>query len=214
MCHPGRPGPQGLSQAGSPGWAPFHRVKSMGCSLRLSTSTLAPAIIPSKVRAAQFAVSLAAGHPEEHVGVHLVCVALVHQVRYGAGDGADLFGGPGIHVGPLHVQSVHGPEELFDIPIGQFVDGYILLLGPLDQLVVHVGEVLDVTHQVAPKLQVAPQHVERHVAQGVAHVGGGVGRHSANVHLDARRVGGGERLGLAGQGVVKLHISATIDATA
>ena len=30
MCQPGRPGPHGLSHAGSPGLAPFHSAKSSG----------------------------------------------------------------------------------------------------------------------------------------------------------------------------------------
>ena len=50
MCQPGRPAPQGLSHDGSSGFAPFHSVKSMGCSLRTPVSTLAPATIPSSVR--------------------------------------------------------------------------------------------------------------------------------------------------------------------
>ena len=43
MCQPGRPGPHGDGQVGSPGLAAFHRAKSSGFSLALSTSTLAPA---------------------------------------------------------------------------------------------------------------------------------------------------------------------------
>ena len=32
-CQPGRPGPQGVSQDGSPGLAPFHSAKSRGSRL-------------------------------------------------------------------------------------------------------------------------------------------------------------------------------------
>ncbi len=42
MCHPGRPGPQGLSHAGSPGFEAFHSAKSSGSAFRSSTSTRAP----------------------------------------------------------------------------------------------------------------------------------------------------------------------------
>ena len=38
MCQPGRPGPQGLSHAGSPGLAPFQRAKSPG--LRFAVADL------------------------------------------------------------------------------------------------------------------------------------------------------------------------------
>ena len=44
MCHPGRPGPQGLSQVGSPGFAAFHRAKSKGSCLSSSEVTLACAL--------------------------------------------------------------------------------------------------------------------------------------------------------------------------
>ncbi len=52
MCQPGRPGPQGLSQDGSPGLAAFQRAKSRGDSLRVSTSMRlpAPSIISSTER--------------------------------------------------------------------------------------------------------------------------------------------------------------------
>ncbi len=43
ICQPGRPGPQGLSQAGSPGLAPFQRAKVAGIALRSLTSMRAPA---------------------------------------------------------------------------------------------------------------------------------------------------------------------------
>jgi hypothetical protein len=44
MCHPGRPGPQGLGHEGSPGLAAFHRAKSAGERLRVSTATRSPAL--------------------------------------------------------------------------------------------------------------------------------------------------------------------------
>src|SRR5438128_2333328 len=43
MCQPGRPCPHGESHEGSPGLADFHKTKSIGSSLRVSTSTRAPA---------------------------------------------------------------------------------------------------------------------------------------------------------------------------
>ena len=50
MCQPGRPGPQGLSQAGSPGLAAFQSVKSIGFSLPSSGSMRAPVSIESRLR--------------------------------------------------------------------------------------------------------------------------------------------------------------------
>src|SRR6185436_7662337 len=42
MCHPGRPGPHGLGQEGSPGLADFQSAKSSGSSLLSPTSTREP----------------------------------------------------------------------------------------------------------------------------------------------------------------------------
>ena len=50
MCQPGRPGPHGLSHQGSPGLEDFQSAKSIGSSLRSSTSTRAPASISSSSR--------------------------------------------------------------------------------------------------------------------------------------------------------------------
>ncbi len=43
MCHPGRPGPHGLSHAGSPGLAAFHRAKSAAFRLPLPSRSRLPA---------------------------------------------------------------------------------------------------------------------------------------------------------------------------
>ena len=50
MCQPGRPGPQGLSHAGSPGFAPFQRAKSPGLRFSDDGSIRAPAMSSSGSR--------------------------------------------------------------------------------------------------------------------------------------------------------------------
>src|SRR4051794_8492867 len=48
-CQPGRPGPHGVSQDGSPGLAPFHRVKSRGsCLVPVSSASSAGRIASSR----------------------------------------------------------------------------------------------------------------------------------------------------------------------
>jgi hypothetical protein len=45
MCHPGRPGPQGLSHVGSPGFAVFHSAKSVATLLPVvPSSSTTPAL--------------------------------------------------------------------------------------------------------------------------------------------------------------------------
>ena len=49
MCQPGRPGPQGDPQVGSPGLADFHRAKSEGLRFLLSRATRSPARLSSYI---------------------------------------------------------------------------------------------------------------------------------------------------------------------
>ena len=117
-------------------------------------------------------------------------------------------------MGPLHVQRVDGPVEIVDVLVGQRNGVDALLLGPLDNLVIHVGEVLDVLDRITQVLQVPAQNIESDVAQGVADVGSGIGGDAADVHLGGFPVRGRELMGLSGQGVVKPHCLVASDATA
>ena len=49
-CQPGRPGPKGLSQTGSPGLEAFHRAKSRGSSFSSPGATRAPERMSSMSR--------------------------------------------------------------------------------------------------------------------------------------------------------------------
>ena len=40
-CHPGRPAPQGVGHEGSPGFAAFHKAKSRGSLLYVSSASAA-----------------------------------------------------------------------------------------------------------------------------------------------------------------------------
>jgi hypothetical protein len=55
------------------------------------------------------------------------------------------------------------------------------LPGAAQQVIVDIGEVLDVLHPVAEILEVAMQDVEADVGEGVAQVAGVVGRDTADV---------------------------------
>jgi hypothetical protein len=57
-------------------------------------------------------------------------------------------------------------------------------LGPLDDPVINVCEVLDVLDVVAAELEVATYDVEDDIAHGVAHVAHLIGSYAADVHPD------------------------------
>ena len=89
MCQPGRPMPQGLSQAGSPGLAAFfHRAKSSGSRLRSSRpapsarSSRWPPSISSMLRPGELAVLGIAADAEVHVAVLLVGVTFGDELLH------------------------------------------------------------------------------------------------------------------------------------
>src|SRR3990172_9486867 len=88
--------------------------------------------------------------------------------------------------------------------------GNALLLGASDDLVIYVGEVLDVGDLTAGELQPAANHVEDHVAAGVAHVAVVVGGDPADVEAHLSRGEWDELFLAASEGVVDLHDYPTI----
>ena len=78
MCQPGRPGPQGLSHAGSPGFAPFHRAKSPGFRF-VADLDPRPGLQLLRVAVAELAVVGVLRHVEVDVAADGVGEALVDQ---------------------------------------------------------------------------------------------------------------------------------------
>jgi hypothetical protein len=77
-----------------------------------------------------------------------------------------------------------------------------LFLGPLDNLIVHIGKVLNVAYLVAQIFKVPAEHVEGYVAEGVAYVGCGVGGDPAHIYFDFVAFGGDKLRRRSSQGVI------------
>ena len=157
---------------------------------------------PVQGAVAQLPVVIALCDSEEDVAAGRIGVVLVHQGLDRIDDWRHLLGRHGIDVGPLDVEGVHATEKVVDVPVHQLLGGYAFFLGLLDNLVVHVGEVLNVAHRITQILQVSPQDVEGYIAKGVAHVGGRIGRDAADVHLDALSIGRNKLFNFPGQSVI------------
>ncbi len=67
MCQPGRPGPHGLSQAGSPGLGPFPQGEVAGVALSVADFDAGAGFQLLRVAIAQFAVIGVLAHVEIHV---------------------------------------------------------------------------------------------------------------------------------------------------
>ena len=96
------------------------------------------------------------------------------------------------------VEGVHRVEVVFYVFLNQLVFRNAGLAGPLDYLVVDIGEVLDVAHPVTLMFQIPTQRVKHHVAQRMAHVRRRIRRNAAHVQLHLVLVGWDEFLDLTG----------------
>ena len=141
-----------------------------------------------------------------HIPVHRIGIALVDEGLDQVDDLGNVLRGLGVDGGVPHPQAVGVLEVLLDVLLGNGLGCGALLVGPVDDLVVHVGEVLHEGHLVPPVLQVPAQHVEEDHGPGIAHVDVVVDRGAAAVHLHLSRGDGDELLLLAGHGVKQLHV--------
>ena len=93
----------------------------------------------------------------------------------------------------------HGDEAA-----GKLFAGGVLFLGPLDDLVVDVGEVADKGDLVAPVAEIADDHIENQGGTGVAYMAVIIGSDAADVELDLPLFQGDKGGFSAGFGVVDL----------
>ena len=83
--------------------------------------------------------------------------------------------------GRQHPQRGHVLAEQLGLPLGELDPVEVDLVGPLEQRVVDVGDVLDVGDLVAGVAPGPVEQVEGDVRRGVPHVRGVVGRDAADV---------------------------------
>ncbi|MNX70705.1 hypothetical protein D3C86_1019760 [compost metagenome] len=111
------------------------------------------------------------------VGVTLVDQGLDHRVH-----ARDVIGGTRLHVRLLDVQARFVFVHRRDHALGQRFERLAVLVGPIDDLVVDVGDVAHVGQVVAAEAQPARHQVERDHAAAVAQVAVVVHGHPADVH--------------------------------
>src|SRR5207247_9825294 len=90
-------------------------------------------------------------------------------------------GRPGLVSGRRHADGAHRTLEGRHLAFCQLPEVHPALLRHAQDVVVHVGDVLHVHHVGAQVTEVPDQHVEMDVGEGVAEVGGVVGRDPAHV---------------------------------
>ena len=182
MCHPGRPRPHGLSHAGSPGLAPFHRAKSRGSAF--SSPGVDARSVPhlGRLLLGESAVRGQTVHSEVDVGARLIGVPLGDQPADQVQDLRDVLGGPRLHIRATQAE----PAGVVDVGLGVLA-GHIIprpALGVrlLDDAIVDVGDVLHERNAPAQTLEVALGDHGEHVRSRVPQVDVVVDRRSAEVH--------------------------------
>ena len=109
---------------------------------------------------AELAVGREALHVEIDGAVDDVGMAVVDDALDERDDLGDVLGGAGIERGALDAESIGVLVIVGYGLLGQLLYGDAVTVGPLDHLVVDVGEVLHESDFVAAELQIAAEHVE------------------------------------------------------
>ena len=111
--------------------------------------------------AGQLAVLRERGGAEIYVAVGSgIGVAGIHQLFHNVDDEIHALGDCGVDVGIHDVQSVGIGLVFGDVACCDFRSRHALFVCFLDDLVVHVGEVLDIGHLIATVFQIPAQHVK------------------------------------------------------
>ena len=116
MCQPGRPGPNGEGQDGSPGFSPFQSTKSLTSSFSYSSSaTRSPRRICAEVDLREPSVAGKRRDPEIDGTVRLVGVPALPQPLDQRDHLGDVLGGARVALGLLDVERRDVAEEGLDV---------------------------------------------------------------------------------------------------
>ena len=157
------------------------------------------------VEAAMHQVAVAGDLPDPQVHPRGRGIGLApgHQALHEVDHLVHPLGGPGALVGGQHAERLHGLDVDRVPPGGQLGLGEALPVGPLDDLVVDVGDVGHVMHVEPPPLEVAAEDVVGESPAGVAQVGLVVHGGPAGVDRHPPRLPQLQGPDLAGEGVVQ-----------
>ena len=92
-----------------------------------------------------------------------------------------------IEVHPANIQAIHHFEIRLDIPVGQFIPGNSRFRRSVDNLVIHIRKVLDMSHRQALPFKIAVNDIPDDKWAGIADMRMIIGRHAADVNLDLPR---------------------------
>ena len=138
---------------------------------------------------------MVAAHAKVHVAAgHRIRVALLYERDDHLLHGLDLARGAWADVGVQDAKAVHLLDELVREFLRDLGCGATLLVGAVDDLVIHVGEVLGKRDLVALKHEVTTNHVKAQERATVSNVDLVVHGRSAHIHANLAWLDGLELL--------------------
>jgi len=180
---PARPPPApGAVPPGLPFLARLPEGEVEGVLLLLARCDAGPRHHLVEVAARELSVILELLHGKVDVAAgHGVGQAVADEPADELDHARDVLRGPRRDRGPLDAEPAHVLVVLGDVALGDLPEPHPLLVGLRDDLVVHVGIVLDVGDPVAPVAQVSGDDVEVDGGARMADVAGVVDRDPAGV---------------------------------
>ncbi len=142
----------------------------------------------------EFPVLRKLGDGEIDVAVHLIGNPLCLQLLYEANDLGDVFRRTRLVGGTEDAQGIGILVEVGNVLLRELLSGDPPLIGPFDDLVVHVGEVTHIGHVEPLVAEITIESIENHEGSGVTDVASVVNRHAADVHPHLLVVDGGKGL--------------------
>ncbi len=199
----GTPGrrPTGLTRLGR-----LPQSKIQGILLDLLHSDTGAALQVVQRLVGQLTVFAEAAGAEIHIPIlRHVGIALLNQGGHDVDDHIHILGRLGMGSSRTHAKALGIRPEFLDVFLRNLLVGDPFLIGPADDLVVDVGEILHEIYRVPPPLQIPAQHVKNAQRAGVADVDEIVHRGAAGVQPDLSRFQGNQFFFLSGQRIVYTH---------
>ena len=84
---------------------------------------------------------------------------------------------------PANIETVARLKKRFNVLVSQLFDWDTKGIGPIDDLIVNIGEVFDLANPVAAVFQVTVKYIEHDAAQGVSEMRIVIHRYPAHIHF-------------------------------
>ena len=140
-----------------------------------------------------------------HISVCLIGIALIDQRPDEINDFRNVFGHLRVHVRRNHVQRLCIFEVFFYVLLGYLRSGDSLFLGPANNLVIHISEILHELHIISSVFEIPAQCIEHHERSGISNVEEIVYGRSADVDSNLPLFQRHKFFLAAGHGIVYLH---------